>query len=42
MKVPILNHLESLRDEELEESLENRRQQLANRESKGKEEKENK
>uniref|UniRef100_A0A4X2LQ45 HECT, UBA and WWE domain containing E3 ubiquitin protein ligase 1 n=1 Tax=Vombatus ursinus TaxID=29139 RepID=A0A4X2LQ45_VOMUR len=42
VKVPILNHLESLRDEELEERREKRRQQLADGESKGKEEKENK
>ncbi|XP_036596001.1 E3 ubiquitin-protein ligase HUWE1 [Trichosurus vulpecula] len=42
VKVPVLNHLEALRDEELEERREKRRQQLADGESKGKEEKENK
>ncbi|XP_056665015.1 E3 ubiquitin-protein ligase HUWE1 isoform X25 [Monodelphis domestica] len=42
VKVPIINHLEALRDEELEERREKRRQQLADGESKAKEEKESK
>uniref|UniRef100_W8BYZ8 E3 ubiquitin-protein ligase HUWE1 n=1 Tax=Notamacropus eugenii TaxID=9315 RepID=W8BYZ8_NOTEU len=46
VKVPIVNHLESLRDEELEERREKRRKQLAEEEAKiagmPKEEKENK
>ncbi|XP_038603573.1 E3 ubiquitin-protein ligase HUWE1 isoform X3 [Tachyglossus aculeatus] len=46
VKVPIINHLESLRDEELEERREKRRKQLAEEEAKmadkAKEEKENK
>jgi hypothetical protein len=45
VKVPIVNHLEFLRDEELEERREKRRKQLAEEETKiidkGKEDKEN-